>query len=86
MSPAAKWKNRASKDTCGGEVVSSIFSISSKYPLKPNSEDCGNIEHKIPTPGLGTAGAEFANYHFLRHYLRKASADMKALSKRMALK
>lgn len=56
MSLAAKWKNRASGGTCGGEVVSSIFSISSKYPLKPNSEDCGNIEHKNPTPALSTDG------------------------------
>ncbi|GEM_PF-1827030 len=52
MSLAAKWKNRASGGTCGGEVVRSIFSISSKYPFKPNSEDCGNIEHKNQTPAL----------------------------------
>lgn len=56
MSLAAKWKNRASGGACRGGVVSSIFSISSKYPLKPNSEDCGNIEHKNPTPDLNTAG------------------------------
>lgn len=56
MSLAAKWKNRASGGACGGEVVSSIFPISSKYPIKPNSGDCGNIEHKNPTPVLSTAG------------------------------
>ena len=56
MSLAAKWKNRASGGSCGGDVVSAIFPISPKYPLKPNSGDCGDIAHKNPPPESRTAG------------------------------
>lgn len=56
MSLAAKWKNRASGGACGGEVVRPIFPISPKYPLKPNSGDCGDIAHKNPPPALSTDG------------------------------